>query len=226
MQRVRLVQGGRERLVEKNESLLPPHFIDPGVVSSWPVPSQVLSRTAASASPVAVRVRVLAKLVVGDGEAARIADRLDVPGDPGGALARGVPTQCANNVWTGRRGGSFSRFSPSSSGTGATSHASRTPSQATSRTRPAYRYRSRIRAGRAGVAGAVNGPTGQVQCNLDLTSGCASAARSSSAAGQRKPAAGPTSTGRTWAPAWSGSPWTTEYPVAYPVRLDGWLTRN
>jgi hypothetical protein len=139
VQRVRLVQGGRERLVEKNESLLPPHFIDPGVVSSWPVSSQVLSRTAASASPVAVRVRVLAKLLVGDGEAARIADRLDVPGDPGGALARGVPTQCANNVWTGRRGGSFSRFSPSSSGTGATSHASRTPSQATSRTRPACR---------------------------------------------------------------------------------------
>lgn len=118
-------------------------FLRTSSIRAWSVPgrsrARSLSRTAASASPVAVRVRVLAKLVVGDGEAARIADRLDVPGDPGGALARGVPTQCANNVWTGRRGGSFSRFSPSSSGTGATSHASRTPSQATSRTRPACR---------------------------------------------------------------------------------------
>src|SRR5664279_2807878 len=71
-------------------------------------------------------------------------------------------------------------------------------------------------------------PDGQARRrnSLDLTSGCASAARSSSAAGHRKPAAGPTSTGRAWAPGWSGSPWTTEYRVAYPVRLDGWLTRN
>jgi hypothetical protein len=80
----------------------------------------------------------------------------------------------------------------------------------------------------AGDHGRGEMPDGQARRrnSLDLTSGCASAARSSSAAGHRKPAAGPTSTGRTWAPAWSGSPWTTEYRVAYPVRLDGWLTRN
>src|SRR5205823_4530581 len=41
---------------------------------------------------VELAVRVLAELVVGDGQAARIADRLDLPGDPRGSLALHVLT--------------------------------------------------------------------------------------------------------------------------------------